>query len=363
MSAATTTEDEVQTKTLQQIDREAGVMALAYMPDAEFQSRLKAMETGLKRARTIQHSLMTQDEDYGVIPGTKKPTLLKPGAEKLCNVYRLVPSFHQDVIQGDGVLTPDIRILTKCKLHLGDTDGPVVGEGVGACNSFERRYRYRRGERPCPVCGAEGFLLKSKRNAGEWFCWSNPSKGKNGCGKVFPAGSEEAESIESMPTKDVVNQDPYDQENTIAKISVKRAYIDATLRATATSGLFTQDVEDMQRHQQSALQEEKIAKAGVGMAEIDELHQMIQERTKNKSWLKALDYCNIKVPQSWKEPENADQARLNMLWMSKDQAATLKRTLLGFRPVEKPKQVVETTEDDGDPALEREPGVEVESAE
>ena len=27
---------------------------------------------------------MQKEIDYGVIPGTKKPTLLKPGAEKLC---------------------------------------------------------------------------------------------------------------------------------------------------------------------------------------------------------------------------------------------------------------------------------------
>ena len=29
--------------------------------------------------------------DYGVIPGTDKPTLLKPGAEKLNNLYGLAP--------------------------------------------------------------------------------------------------------------------------------------------------------------------------------------------------------------------------------------------------------------------------------
>ena len=34
---------------------------------------------------------MTKDIDYGVIPGTRKPTLLKPGAEKLCRLFNLRP--------------------------------------------------------------------------------------------------------------------------------------------------------------------------------------------------------------------------------------------------------------------------------
>lgn len=33
-------------------------------------------------------SVMQSDVDYGIIPGTNKPTLLKPGAEKLCSLFR-----------------------------------------------------------------------------------------------------------------------------------------------------------------------------------------------------------------------------------------------------------------------------------
>ena len=34
---------------------------------------------------------MQKDIDYGVIPGTRKPTLLKPGAEKLLRLFNLRP--------------------------------------------------------------------------------------------------------------------------------------------------------------------------------------------------------------------------------------------------------------------------------
>ena len=40
------------------------------------------------------------------------------------------------------------------------------------------------------------------------------------------------------------NEAIYDQVNTIIKMAKKRSYIDATLSATRTSGIFTQDLED-----------------------------------------------------------------------------------------------------------------------
>ena len=53
-------------------------------------------------------SVMQDGQDYGVIPGTDKPTLYKPGAEKLCVTFRLaagapmveqVPEFDPRVIR------------------------------------------------------------------------------------------------------------------------------------------------------------------------------------------------------------------------------------------------------------------------
>ena len=37
---------------------------------------------------------MRKDIDFGVIPGTRKPTLLKPGAEKLCRLFSLRPGYE-----------------------------------------------------------------------------------------------------------------------------------------------------------------------------------------------------------------------------------------------------------------------------
>src|SRR5438874_11291869 len=87
-------------------DFRAGTAALAAMPDDEFEVRLIAMRRGRERITRIHRELMDPETDYGVIPGTKQPTLLKPGAEKLCDFYRLAADFHPEISFGDGSRSP-----------------------------------------------------------------------------------------------------------------------------------------------------------------------------------------------------------------------------------------------------------------
>jgi ssDNA-binding Zn-finger/Zn-ribbon topoisomerase 1 len=224
----------------------SGAMALAMMSEDEFSSRLAAVQKGVERVRQIQKTLMvgpTKDnpegEDYGIIPGTKKPTLLKPGAEKLCAFYRLVATFDVRTEYGDGTSRPWITVGAKASMHLGSEDGPVVGEGYGTSNSSEHKHRYRSAKRACPACGSVGAISKSKfpdRVTGlfGWYCRDC----KANYGPDDPAIVEQA-------LGQVVNPDPADVENTCLKIAKKRAFVDGTLTTTATSGLFAQDVEDM----------------------------------------------------------------------------------------------------------------------
>lgn len=226
-----------------------GVMALATMNEKEFEARLAAMKTGQDRMRKIQKTLMIgpttenpEGEDYGIIPGTKKPTLYKPGAEKLCAVYGLVATFEETWIEGDGITGPNLRVRMKCLLHVGSAEGPVVGEGVGAANSWERKHRWRVGQRACPTCGAEGSILRSKKEDDNgdrgWFCWAK----KGGCGAQF---FSTAPGIVEQQAGEIENKDPFDVENTLLKMAKKRAHVDGALTTTATSGLFAQDVEDL----------------------------------------------------------------------------------------------------------------------
>jgi hypothetical protein len=241
---STTELDTPTTDTAALVRRESsGAMSLALLSDQDFDQRLQLLRRGQDRIRRIQREIMVPDEDFGIIPGTLKPTLLKPGAEKICQVYNLVPTFEERTIEGDGVTTPHLRIRQICNLHLQSSDGPIVGEGVGAANSWEKKHRYRGGQRVCPKCHVEGSIKRSKfedRKTGDkgWYCHDKAG----GCGGQFR--SDDPAIIEQQAGQ-VENPDPFDVENTLLKMATKRAHVDAVLRTTATSGLFSQDLEDM----------------------------------------------------------------------------------------------------------------------
>ncbi len=215
----------------------AGVMGLANMSEQEFETRLKSLRAGLDRLQMIHKSLMERDVDFGVIPGTPKPTLFKPGAEKLFQFYGLVPCFKRDIKYGDGVTAPPISVISTCEVRVGSDQGPTVAEATGACSSFEKKYRYRRGERACPTCGVIGSINKS-RDKPEFYCWAK----KGGCGATFPLNDTR---ITEQAVGDIDNPDPFELLNTIVKMADKRAMVAAALAATASSGLYTQDLEDM----------------------------------------------------------------------------------------------------------------------
>ena len=185
------------------------------------------------KIQEVMQAVMKRDEHYGVIPGTKKPTLLKPGAEKLCLVFRLDPQYSTvEKVDGD-----HLTILSTCVLyHI--NSGNRMGSGMGSCSTKESKYAYRQSNRACPKCGAE-TVFKDKKGPG-YYCWDK----KGGCG----AQLKDAESIaliEEQQTGRVPNPDIADQYNTVLKMANKRSLIAAVLNVTAASDLFTQDLEDL----------------------------------------------------------------------------------------------------------------------
>lgn len=85
--------------------------------------------------KVVQSQLM-QNHDYGVIPGTPKPTLLKPGAEKILMLLGLRSEF--DIVDSTRDFDKGFfQYQVKCKLYRGDM---LVTEGLGSCNNRERKY-------------------------------------------------------------------------------------------------------------------------------------------------------------------------------------------------------------------------------
>ncbi|WNM70429.1 hypothetical protein [Myxococcus phage Mx4 ts27htf-1hrm-1] len=178
---------------------------------------------------------MVDGTDYGVIPGTQKPTLLKPGAEKLITLFRCTPKFTlldkqstQDFDRGF------FNYVFRCRIYSRDAEA-VVAEGFGSANSYESRYRWRDGKRKCPSCGSEALLMSKDKP--EWFCWRK----KGGCGAVFPKADER---ITGQQVGRVENPDLPDMANTVLKMAKKRALVDASIALARCSDMFTQDVED-----------------------------------------------------------------------------------------------------------------------
>jgi len=148
----------------------------------------------------IKEKVMVKNVHYGVIPGCRKPSLLKPGAEKLCAAFRLEPEFettsredpnrtmtwekwdHKGKKEVSGTTQGYIDYDSACTLvHI--PTGEVWARKVGgSCNNFETRYR---------------------------------------------------------------SLNPYDVKNTLEKMAEKRALVAAVLIGTALSDLFTQDLEDL----------------------------------------------------------------------------------------------------------------------
>jgi hypothetical protein len=86
--------------------------------------------------KVIQQTLH-QNHDFGVVPGSAKPTLLKPGAEKILMMMGLRSEFEivdstRDFENGF------FQYQVRCKLFKGDT---LITEGLGACNTREKKYR------------------------------------------------------------------------------------------------------------------------------------------------------------------------------------------------------------------------------
>lgn len=131
---------------------------------------------------------LIEDEDYGIIKGTSRPSLLKPGAEKITRYFGSI---------GIPYIIKEIEDWTKpffmYRIRMDVVrlrDGAIIAHGYGSCNSYEKKYYERAG--------------------------SGRYKG-----------------------------DPYFLDNVVLKMAKKRASVDAVMTLPGVSVQFTQDMEDV----------------------------------------------------------------------------------------------------------------------
>lgn len=208
--------------------------------------------------------LLTKDQDFGIIPGVAKPSLYKPGAEKLRMAFGLTVEMNQT----DKVLDLQSGYVSYTyKATVKSKTGQILAECEGNCNTWETKYRYlwvKEDQLPSNV--DKNTLQKKGTVISEFVFGINKAETIGQYGKPAEYWQKFRDAIASgkakritKPTKKgemeayeisdfvyrIQNPDVVGQQNTVMKMSQKRAYVGAILMATGASEFYTQDVEDM----------------------------------------------------------------------------------------------------------------------
>ena len=215
-------------------------------------------------------AVLKKDVDYGVVPGTsQKPTLLKPGAEKMASFFALAPRFIDIEKVEDWTGTEHggeafFYYRIRCQLS---RNGMVIGEADGSCNSWETKYRYRWVKETDVPDHLDHAMIPHRDGAISEFAFAIDKAETSGqYGKPAEYWQRFKDAImagtavrSERPTKGgknlpawtigttlyrVPNGDVAEVVNTILKMAQKRALVAATLIATNVSDFFTQDIED-----------------------------------------------------------------------------------------------------------------------
>lgn len=160
---------------------------------------LKEMQEQRTMFQSFVKSQLKDQVDFGVLPGTEKPSLWKPGAEKIANIFQL----GSRIVKSDRVIEIGadknfaMFAITIEIYHL--ASGKAIAQCEGICNSQEKKYR--------------------ERSVYEW----SPKERK----KVFVR-------MEATPVGDIMN--------TLNKMAQKRAFVGAVIIATKASDFFNHDL-------------------------------------------------------------------------------------------------------------------------
>ena len=161
--------------------------------------------------KDVMIEVMREGTHYGVIPGTKQPSLYKAGAEKIMATFRLAADPEVEQVGVDG------EIHYRVKVRILSASGQFLGAGIGECSSSEEKYAWR-----ASLCDEEFDATPENRRRIKFAKWQ---------GKI--------------EKKKQIRTNPADVSNTVLKMAKKRGLTDGVLTVTAASDIFTQDIEEL----------------------------------------------------------------------------------------------------------------------
>lgn len=208
----------------------------------------------IQQMQGVVQKTLKEGHDFGEVPGTSKPTLLKPGGEKICMLFGLNPEYEflQTTEDYDREF---FSYNIRCTLF---RNGQPVAQGVGSCNSKEKKYRFINvDEIP------ENYIGQSEQIIDRYGRTKYKINNPDICSLV----------------------------NTILKMAKKRAFIDAVLQVASLSEVFTQDIEDMgdlmQQEQEATLtiEQAKNLKLSFGKYKGMKLIELVNTDARYCDWL------------------------------------------------------------------------------
>jgi hypothetical protein len=116
-------------------NKEYNVVPVEVVP--KFEISLTESKNRWEELQAFIKEQMVDGTDYGKIPGSQKPTLYKPGAEKLMNIHGGYPEFVRITTVEDhekGYYFYSYKCVIRNKKSC-----IIMGEGIGSCNTKEKQ--------------------------------------------------------------------------------------------------------------------------------------------------------------------------------------------------------------------------------
>ena len=216
---------------------------LSFVNEAEIEERLKQFKRLREFVMRIKDEYMDEGHHYGTVKGIDRPMLFKPGAEILASGLNLMPD-------------PDTRFLIV--QQIGDmvnvwarvfiremSTGHIVYQDIGACSSYEKKYRLRWHKRSTGVKAPYDYTKARKAGMED--------EAKRILISQLGTAYDPEMRYTTAPVDGTwmfhelfqdINEHPYDQFNTWIKMAVKRGFVGAVIGVTGSSDIWTVEGED-----------------------------------------------------------------------------------------------------------------------
>jgi len=172
---------------------------------------VKDLVTRIQQIQQIMNAVMKPMIHYGVIPGTQKPSLWRPGGEILAVTFKLSLRPQIELLVEGGEV--GYRVATPTY----DAHENLLTIGWGECWTNEEKFAWR-----AAVCPEEWEETDPGQRRKKWKL------------------DDDGDPFTILQ----IRQNPSDQRNAVLKRGCKRSYLDGVIKALAASDIFDQQLEE-----------------------------------------------------------------------------------------------------------------------